>query len=492
MASHKVKPDTFVVAVAGAIDRYNLIAPHETVVVGVSGGLDSVGLLSALQELAGEPERAYRLIVAHLNHRLRTDADSDERFVAELAERRQLAIHIGRRDVAEQAGAEGLSIETAARKARYEFLLAAALDHEARCVATGHHADDNAETVLHRIVRGTHLRGLAGIPIEREIGSGVRLVRPLLSVRREEIRAYAERRGLAWRDDKTNADTSFTRNFIRHEVLRMLRQHVNPRVDEALLRLADSAGQVEEYLAAAGDEAFTRALTAVPSPAELDAASLTLSWETLQAEPPLIQTYAVRQALQHFGASMRRIGADQLGELVAALSDGDARVIELPGRIRARCDGGRLIITRGGEDEPPAVARADVQALQCPGRTVLVDGRVVEVSMGRLDRAAFEAHCRRPVVGVHFLDAERLCGPLVVRQRRDGDIFHPLGSAGRQSVGEFLTNAKVPPARRREVLCVCDDTGIVCVVPLRIDDRVKVTDTTQQAVMLQVLAGEDT
>ena len=492
MARHKIHPDALVSVVAEAIDRYGLIAPHSPAVVGVSGGLDSVVLLAALHALSSQPDRKYRLTIAHLNHCLRDGADADEAFVADLAAGLKLPVRIGRCDVAARARTEGVSIETAARAARYEFLCSAAGELDAGSVAVGHHADDNVETVLHRILRGTHLRGLAGIPIARDLGGGVRLVRPLLRCRRDLIRAYAGRMGLAWRTDETNADTSYTRNLIRHEVLGMLRDRVNPRVDEALLRLAGSARQAEDYLVGLGGEALARAL--IPnSPADPPGApSLTLDRTKLAATPPLVRTYAMRAALERLGAGMQEIGADRLADLDAAVSDDGPPTVGLPGRVLARRAADRLILSRcRGEDDLPAAPALGPAALHCPGRALLADGRSIVAAVGPLDRSAFDAHCRKPGRGVHFLDADRLVGPLSVRSRRNGDAFWPLGAPGRQSVGDFLTNAKLPRRQRDEAVCVCDELGIVCLAPHRIDERVKVASATARAVVLKMLPAVD-
>jgi len=170
----------------------------------------------------------------------------------------------------------------------------------------------------------------------------------------------------------------------------------------------------------------------------------------------------------------------------------------LPGGYVARRRGDELII----ESEEPRAATEDspeAVVLSCPGRTLLRDGRVVACSVGPFDAAAFARHCRDRPDGVELLDADRLSGQLLCRSRRDGDMLRPLGSAGRQSVGDFLTNLKLPDHRRRSVLCVCDDLGIVYLACLRIDDRVKVTGQTRRVMRIAIeppgqpapAAGED-
>ncbi|MEN6451126.1 MAG: tRNA lysidine(34) synthetase TilS, partial [Thermoguttaceae bacterium] len=194
-----------------------------TVVVAVSGGCDSVALLRAMVAL--KTGGAGRLIAAHLNHQLRPDAHADERFVVELCGRLGVPCDVGRVDVGASArGGEG--VEAAARRARYRFLEETAGRRGARFVATAHTADDQAETVLHRIIRGTGLRGLAGMSRTRPLGHAT-LIRPLLGVRHAELLAYLESLGQPFREDSSNLDLHFTRNKIRRALLPRLEAGYN-------------------------------------------------------------------------------------------------------------------------------------------------------------------------------------------------------------------------------------------------------------------------
>ena len=480
----------FLEAVAECIDREGLIPPGAGVVVGVSGGADSVALLASLRELARRPGRRWGLTAAHLNHCLRPDADDDERFVAELAARWDIPFVAERREVAAEASRTGEGIEQTARRLRYDFLLRAAENARAGRVALGHHADDNVETILYRVIRGTHLRGLAGIPVSRPLGrSGVRVVRPLLGIRRCDVEAFCRRNKLTWRTDASNADTSFRRNFIRHELLPLLRRRVSSGADEALLRLGRAAAEAEEYLAARAAEALAEARKIAPDPADAPSAPapVVLDRTRLVGLPPLIQAYAMRIALEQAGLPMREFGADRLEELCELLSPAGPGAVSLPGNWRARRRGDRIVV-EAAADTP---TRPDwTVAIECPGRTALPDGRRVICELEAYDRQSFERHCRERPEGVELLDADCIVGPLVARVWREGDAFRPLGAPGRQTVSDFLTNSKVPPRRRYEVLCVADESGIVCVAPLRIDDRVRVTPATRRLLRVTLACGD--
>ena len=264
-------PSQFVARVRACIRAHGLLpsvrkgAGPEPVVVGVSGGADSVALLLALHELA-RSDFAATLTVAHLHHGLReTTADEDQSFVENLAKRLDLPCTADRADVRAEAERDGVGIEEAARNARRRFLIGAARRADARKVALGHTADDRAETVLFNILRGTGLEGLAALGPHTILSpeDEIAIIRPLLDVSRAEVRAFLEARGQAWREDETNADPAFARNRLRREVLPLLREAANPKVDEALLRLADQSADAADVLADALDVAWNAVARAV-------------------------------------------------------------------------------------------------------------------------------------------------------------------------------------------------------------------------------------
>jgi tRNA(Ile)-lysidine synthase len=235
----------FVAAVRCNLDRLRGDAPGPGVIA-VSGGADSVALVCALA--ADLPPGG--LVVAHLNHQLReTASDADAAFVADLLP--QLPHHIESIDV--RSAAAGDNLEATARKVRYDFLSRVAAPAGAGWVATGHTLDDQAETVLHRLIRGTGLRGLRGIAAVRELSPGVRLIRPLLTVAREDVIAYLRAIGQSWQEDGTNRDPAFTRNRIRHELLPLLGTF-NPAIADVLGRLAGQADETFREIEAAAAE----------------------------------------------------------------------------------------------------------------------------------------------------------------------------------------------------------------------------------------------
>jgi len=241
-----------------------------SVLIAVSGGPDSMALLRGLHRLKESNEAPTasaagaqgRLIIGHFNHRLRPDADEDEAFVREQAAALNLPCETARGDPAALDMREGL--ESAAREARYRFLQETAERQGARYIAVAHTADDQVETILHHIIRGTGLAGLSGMPRVRSLSPAVTLVRPLLGIRRSEVEDYLRQIGQPFRTDPTNLSTDLTRNRIRHELLPLLSGRFNREVVQAILRLGSLAGEAQEVLSGMASQLMSRAVTDFP------------------------------------------------------------------------------------------------------------------------------------------------------------------------------------------------------------------------------------
>lgn len=311
-----------------------------TLAVGVSGGADSVALAAALRR-AGE----WDLQVAHVHHGLRPEADADAEFVAELARGWELPFHLERMDTPALARKWGAGMEEAGRRGRYQALSAVAARTGAAAVAAAHHADDQVETILHRIFRGTHLRGLAGMAPQRPMGAGVQLVRPLLWARRREIEEFCRAEGLTWRTDHTNLQTDFTRNFIRHELLPLLRRRLNVKADEAVLRLATAACEAQTVLEELADRLFDRACRKRSSD------EVVLRVVPLRNVPRPLAAMALRAALAAIASPQQALTQDRYNDLLAVL-EGRRPAVDLPGGIRAERRGQGLWLSRRNAGKP--------------------------------------------------------------------------------------------------------------------------------------------
>jgi len=296
------------------------------IVVAVSGGPDSVALLRALVDCRTGP-----LVVAHVNHQLRgAESDADQQFVADLCQRLGCAVHAEQIPVAAQAQTTGDNLEGCARRARYDTLLSVARTAGCRWIATGHTADDQAETVLHRLIRGTGLQGLRGIAARRPLAPAIDVIRPLLDVTRSEVLAYLDAVQQPYRLDSSNAELRFTRNRIRQELLPMLARCYNPAIASILAQLAAQAAEVWPEIEALAADLRQRA----ERPRAGDV--LVFDRAVLQAAPAPRLREMFRLVWAHEGWPQADMTFAAWGRLALLVHDAASR-LDLPGGVRAQC-----------------------------------------------------------------------------------------------------------------------------------------------------------
>lgn len=323
------------------------------VVLAVSGGADSVALLRAmvgLKKLSGGPGRVF---VAHLNHGLRGDeADADAAWLARLCEQLEVPLETNTADVASLAASEGDGWEAAARGARYDFLRQTAERLGARFVATGHTADDQVETVLQRIVRGTGLAGLVGIPFARRLSASVSLVRPLLTIERRSVIEYLASLGQDFRTDASNADSRYTRNRVRHELLPTLRESFNSEVDSALLRLATQARESQQIIESLAAEIARKCVVVELGPAGIgqrQARRVRIDCDQLVRQPAIIVREVCKAAWEEARWPLQAMGYREW-QLLAAMASGESgkKSLNLPENVGARREGSHLHLEARG------------------------------------------------------------------------------------------------------------------------------------------------
>lgn len=300
------------------------------VVLAVSGGADSVAMLRAMVALKAASGGRGFLYVAHLNHGMRgVAAIEDEQWLGSLCDRCEIPLAIECIDVAAIASEQGDGWEAAARTARYEFLRKVAERMGGRFVATAHTADDQVETVLHRILRGTGIDGLAGIPAARPLSPSVTLVRPMLGIRRAELIEYLSAIGQAFRNDSTNQDSQWTRNRLRNELLPHLRERYNRQVDAALARLASQADDARQLVVDLAGDLATTCTSATSSSVRIDCGQL-------EFRPQILVREVFRIAWLEAGWPQQAMGFDEWQQLASLASRREPKSINLPGNIRAR------------------------------------------------------------------------------------------------------------------------------------------------------------
>jgi tRNA(Ile)-lysidine synthase len=396
--------------------RYNMLAPGDRVAAAVSGGADSVCLLSVLCELAGRLGVTVAG-VAHLNHKLRGEAsEEDERFVAALAARHGVPFY--REEAA--AGIAGGNLEQNARRERLKFFSRLIREGKADRIATGHTRDDQAETVLFRLLRGSGLAGLAGIlPVTQE-----GLIRPLLDLSRAEVREFLRARGIAWREDGSNHDRRFARNRIRHDLLPQLAREWNPGIGGALGHLADLAGEEERWWQAEIDALADKLFSQVDGGVEIRV-------DALAGLPRAVARRLVRRAISLAGRRAEFEHVEKVIEL-ARSGRGSGR-LELPGVLVERSFDWMRLAAAGTPPEPEALRVA------VPGRYRWAGGEVCFEVAEKPQRAG----CARLKWKGRQVPAR-----LELRGWRAGDHYRPWGRSRDQKIHEMFQRARVPSWRR--------------------------------------------
>ncbi|MEJ7590555.1 MAG: tRNA lysidine(34) synthetase TilS [Planctomycetaceae bacterium] len=317
-----------------------LIVAGQGVLLAVSGGRDSMALLHGMIRLRGVLEIP-QIVVAHLNHGLRGEAGRhDAEFVVSVCKSLDVPAVISECGAGQLEVASQGSLEEAARITRYEFLHTTALQHGTLLIATAHHAADQAETVLHNILRGTGLRGLRGIPERRRLSDSVELIRPMLTIRDETISEYVQKHGIVYALDATNNDTRHTRNRIRHELLPLLAAEFNPAVQDSIVRLAEQTQELLQSLDAVADSLLAESvLERTPEHCRLDVRSL-----TKQALPVVRHALTVLWIQQNW--SRKDMSREHWNRLAAMVLDPPPLSIDFPGSIRAELRGNLLVLQR--------------------------------------------------------------------------------------------------------------------------------------------------
>jgi len=448
------------------------------ILLAVSGGADSVAMLHVMAALRLGGQIRVPLAVGHVNHNLRAEAAEDKGFVAGLAARLGLTFLSRSVDVRQRARESKLSIETAGRQLRIAALAEMAHLAACTCVATAHHADDNAETVVHRLLRGSGFRGLAGIR-PRTTLDGTAFIRPMLHVTRREILDYCARAGLAWRHDWTNDEVGFTRNRIRHRLLPRLESGPPGSLSARLCRLAQACGAFNvkiEHEAAAALEACVR----------VEAGRVEIDAGALQSMAGPVAIEVLRRALVAGGVRDGAISARHYAALLGLAARKPGSHAHLPAGVKAvRTRAGLTVWRETGARAAPANGQGAAASVPVPGKAQF-NGWEIETSVLDLHPGAFDVFRAGKDGYIEWLDADRIEPPLVVRHRRRGDRFHPLGMSAEKRVGKFITAGRLDSCLRERLLVVEDQQRIVWLAPVRLAQPVAVTAETKRVVQVRI------
>lgn len=446
------------------IDRFDLLRAGDKVLIAYSGGVDSTALLTVLLRL--REKFSLRLALAHFNHMLRRTAADDEQFAVEQALRHGLPLYLGREDIRAWASEAGLNLEEAGREKRYEFLKTRAAKVGANRIATGHTMTDQAETVILRLLRGTGPAGLGGI----SPSLGGLIIRPLLEVEREELEGFLRAQGIPWRDDESNRDRRFLRNRVRLDLIPQLKKDFEPAIVRRLSRLADICREEEQFLR--GLERAGRA----GNPAAGDE-GVYLDADELGRLPVAAGRRLVRDFLRRVKGDLRRISFSDV-EAVRRL--GEHKELSLPGGLVLRRDRGRI---RAAEKRGPMASPCYQYTWDARGDLVI---REAGVSFSAETSPTTDPHgLSHDDEHRAHLDAGRIKLPLVVRSRKEGDRYQPLGAPGRKKLKEIMRARGVPLEERDRRPVFLSEGKIAWVLGLPIADEFKMTPATTRVLIIR-------
>ena len=448
------------------IHRCQMLEEEDRVMVALSGGPDSVALMLALKEL--EESLSLQVSAAHMNHLLRgEESEEDERFVRRLCQEVGVLLEVQRIDTRQEVERSGENLQNCARRIRYDFFFQLALSQN-RKVATGHTLNDQAETFLMKLIRGAGPAGLSGIvPVrvnryEQGTQSGVvRVVRPLLEISRPEILAYLEEGKQSYREDRSNQDLGYHRNWVRHELIPLLENRVNPALIETLYRSSQLFQEIEEYLLAHGKEAFEQCRVRQEG-------EIRLRIGELKRLPSIIQKQVVRQGVASEKGNLDDITLKHIAEVLKLCSSGSGREIHLPGGLKVQREFEQLRFTR--EHALPVFR----YQLNVPGKIL-----IKEVGKSVVARKVTSAGKGKTLI--KWGDDS-----LIVRNRRPGDEYRASPGSGTRKLKELLQRKRIPRSQRDKLLILEGNNEIMWVEGFPPHPSYRISEDDPEAVEIEV------
>lgn len=452
------------------IRSHDMLKKGDKVILGVSGGVDSIALLHILNSL--KKELNVQLYVAHLNHMIRGRAsDRDAEFVRQMSKKLRIPLIEEKIDVPRYALLNKFNLEDAARRARYDFFNRVAEKVRASKVAVAHNADDNIETFMMRLIRGAGTRGLTGIPAVRG-----RIIRPLIGIWRSELEDYLGTKGAKHRTDDTNFDTRYLRNRIRRVLIPTLKKY-NTNIKEILLRTINTMNNDHEYIEKSAQR-FLKKLTSVNKEGEMR-----LSNKGLMRLDPSLKAETLRLAIESVKNDLTDVTYSHIDDILRQAGKKSGEV-HLPGAYVYLNN--KEIMIRNKRITIPQ-PESFVHILNVPGRVRAKNAGFLIKS--KLMGCVPLSKIRKKDPYRAYIDYDKISRPLIVRSRKPGDAFRPLGLKGKKKLQDIFVDSKVDIYERDKVPVIEDGKDIVWVVGYRMSEKAKVTDSTKKVLMLSASKG---
>ena len=444
----------------------------DRVLLAVSGGADSVAMVHALINLKQQGHIPCDFVIGHVNHQLRGEhSDNDEHFVKALAQVYSVPVCALTVNVKDTAASKKLSLETAGRTLRLKTLAEIAVTHDCDCIATAHHKDDQAETMIHRLLRGTGFRGLCGIlPISQVYGTT--FIRPMLNVRRNEIIDYCQSNDVNWREDASNRNLNFTRNRIRHQLIPSLNN--DTMIDQLSL-----LSRKNQLFLSRTKKHVQRILTQGHFNETID--EFVLKQDALHECQPWVFYECMRQVLVKLNVGLRYYSQTHF-ETIREIANQTQAKADFPGQIEIAVEEGSLLVRKKSKspatDWEPVILETDRTAIFGPWR---ISSRIL-----RRSEVDFEQFLKTKDAFIEWFDADKISGTIKIRVRQDGDRFCPVGGHGEKKVARFLQDAQLDTAIKQTVFVAADNESILWVAPLRMAEHPKITTGTRRILEIRI------
>lgn len=455
--------------VLGAIKEYNLVEANDNILIGLSGGPDSMALLYVLLEIREEMD--FDIFIAHVNHGVRgKEALEDEKFVKSLADRLGLPCFIKNVNMNEYAKEHKLSSEEAGRELRYSFFRDILSNIGGGKIAVAHNKNDQAETLLMRFFRGTGIEGLKGM----EYKSGD-IIRPILGIEREEIEEYLSHRNIESRLDKTNLETVYSRNRIRLEIFPYIEKYYNPNIIDTLWRTSQLMITDDEFL-----ERYSKKISnEIVKKRAYN--SITIDGVAFVREHRSIQQRIIRNCISDINGGLQGITSVHISDIINLfLKRGTGKSINIINNIIAKTSYDSFIL----EKNEGSKYRDFHHRLNLNGFTYIEElGYGFNVDIMPIEKVSINNKERF----VKCFDFDKIIGDICVRNRKDGDRFVPFGMKGSKKIKDYFIDEKIPQEKRNRIPLIIDDKNILWVVGYRTSDLYRITDNTKNVIMIELV-----
>ena len=458
------------------VEKHHMLSPGDRVIAGISGGADSVCLLFVLLQLS--KELAFKVHVVHVNHGIRAEAGEDAAYVQTLCRQYDLPFTLVEADVRTRADREKRSEEETGRLVRYEAFEKVCAQVGGTKIAVAHNANDQAETMLFHLFRGSGLTGLCGIRPVRE-----QIIRPLLCVERGEIEDFLQQKGMSYCIDKTNEEDTYTRNRIRHHILPYAREWVSEGAISHMTNTAQLLQETEDFVKQVTQVAYDKCVTSVGR--ETDQ-GLQLQIPEALTYPPLIRKYLILSVLEECIPARKDVTARHVNAVVSFLENPGNRCLSLPGGFVARREYDRLIVER------------DPVGQELPGQAWTIDpadtGEIGIPGLGALEFQVFDRKFLEDIPQNQYtkwFDYDKIKESLTLRTRKEGDYLTIDRGLSRKSLQDYMVNEKIPRQVRDQVWLLADGQHILWVIGYRISQAYKVSEETKRILQVQLRGGHE-